>query len=349
MKNSWSAPGSISSELDIEGINYTPEEYDIYHKTNPNQPLVGSETASQVTDRGFYVNNPTSGHLWGYDLWNPDIYWGVSAEDAWQPIIARDFVMGGFVWTGFDYKGEPSPYTWPDTNSHFGNLDLAGFPKDGYFWYQTWWTPQPPATSGAYHLHLFPHWNWSPGSIVDMVWVYSNVEQVELFVNGVSQGERQDMEAFDHVQWDQVPYYEGILSAVGYVQGIMVANTSRMTTGPAAVVSMHERVVANRPGLKADGLDVAMVEVVAVDGQGQVVPTATSLVSFTIQGPGSIYGVGNGDPASLNAVKETRSVTLWAGQALLLVTGTDGKPGDILITATSEGLADASLTLKSFV
>jgi len=332
----WESNGEISLALDILGINYNIGMYDSYHSFRPTQPIIGSETSSQVTDRGIYVNNATAGYVWGYDIQNPGVGWGSSAEAAWQPIASRAFVEGGFVWTGFDYKGEPTPYGWPDINSHFGVIDIAGFPKDVYWFYQVNW-PQ----EKAYRIYLFPHWNWAAGSHVD-TWVFSNAESVELFLNGVSLGSK-TQPALGHVNWN-VTYASGTITARASVGGNVVATATRETTGAPAAVILKERVVG-ASGIRADGQDVAMVEVSIVDAQGRIVPTASNSLSFSVSGPGRVYGVGNGDPASHEPDKATTR-SAWNGLALVHVQST-GTKGTITLTATSSGLAQATVQIAA--
>jgi beta-galactosidase len=194
-------------------------------------------------------------------------------------------MSGGFVWTGFDYRGEPTPYGWPCINSHFGIMDMCGFPKDNFWFYQSWWTERPV-------LHLLPHWNWPEreGQQID-VRALSNCDEVELFVNGRSCG-RQAMERDSELQWS-VPYEPGVLSAKGYKAGQVVAETKVETTGAPAAVTL----TPDRAEIAADGEDVAIVTVAVVDAQGRVVPDAGNTVDFALDGPGRIIGVGNGDPS----------------------------------------------------
>jgi beta-galactosidase len=332
----WENNGEISLALDILGINYNIGMYDKYHTDRPTQPIIGSETSSQVTDRGIYVNNATAGYVWGYDIQNSGVSWGSSAEASWQPIAARNFVEGGFVWTGFDYKGEPTPYGWPDINSHFGVIDIAGFPKDVYWFYQVNW-PQ----EKAYRIYLFPHWNWPAGSHVD-TWAFTNAESVELFLNGASLGKKTQA-SLSHVNWN-VTWATGTIEARAYVGDSVVVSATRVTTGSPAAIVLKERVVGTA-GIRADGQDVAMVEVSVVDTQGRIVPTASNFITFSVSGPGRVYGVGNGDPASHEPDKATtRSV--WNGLALVHVQST-GTKGTITLTATATGLTQATVQIAA--
>src|SRR5439155_2840070 len=164
----------------LQGINYGIEEYDRFHRSFPKLPVFGSETASTVSTRGIYANDRVRGYVSAYDS-NP-VPWGATAAGAWIPLAQRPFMAGGFVWTGFDYKGEPTPYGWPCINSHFGIMDICGFPKDNYYYYQSVWGDRP-------MVHILPHWNWAGKECQPIsLWFYSNADRVELFLNGKSLG-----------------------------------------------------------------------------------------------------------------------------------------------------------------
>ncbi len=310
---------------DLLGVNYNYGDYDWLHAQYPKKPIFGSETASDVTCRGIYQTNAAAGHITSYK----------SPEGSWQPLATRPFVAGGFAWTGFDYRGEPSPYPWPEVSSNFGLLDACGFPKDVAYYYRAWWKQEEPL------VHIFPHWNWAgkEGQTVPL-WCFSNCDRVELFVNGVSQG-AQEMPQFGHVQWNQVVYQPGTLRVVGSRAGQSVAEKTVETTGAPAAV----RLSADRSTLTADGEDTLPVMVEIVDAQGRVVPTASSLVTFSVHGAGVNAGVGNGDPASheLNQA-DTRSA--FNGLCMVLVKA--ATRGDrIVLSASSAGLTGAELSLKA--
>jgi len=315
----------FGSVEDVLGVNYHYPDYDWLHTQYPKKPIFGSETGSNTSCRGIYVTDAAAGHRSSY----------MSPEKAWQPLGSREFVCGGFVWTGFDYRGEPTPYKWPEISSNFGLLDLCGFPKDAAYYYKAWWIPETPL------VHIFPHWNWAGQEGQPLsVWSFSNCDSVELFLNDVSQG-KQDMPPFGHVRWDNVVYQPGTLKAVGYKAGQNAAVDSVVTTGSPAAI----RLTADRPALTADGEDTVPVEVSIIDAQGRVVPTAANLVTFTVTGAGVNAGVGNGDPASheLN-VAPTRSA--FDGMCMLLVKAGE-KPGQISLIATAAGLTSASLQFQS--
>ncbi|MGB8368181.1 MAG: beta-galactosidase GalA [Limisphaerales bacterium] len=276
-------PG-INSIIEVRGWSYHigTSNMDAYHAAHPNQPNVGSEQGSTVSTRGIYANDKIRGYVSAYDTNAP--YWANRAGAWWSFFAVRPWLSGGFIWTGFDYRGEPTPYGWPCINSHFGVMDTCGFPKDNFYYYQAWWTDKPV-------LHLLPHWNWPgrEGAEIE-VRALSNCEEVELFLNGRSLG-RKTMERNSHLAW-MVPYAPGTLSAKGYNGGKVIAETKVETTGAPAAVQLRP----DRSTLNADGEDVSVFTVSATDAQGRVVPVAANSIHFELSGPGKILGVGNGDP-----------------------------------------------------
>jgi beta-galactosidase len=290
----------INEVIEVRGWSYhVGPAMDAYHKAHPLQPNVGSEQGSTVGTRGIYANDPARGYVSSYDDTAPE--WAQTAE-TWVSFFApRPWLSGGFVWTGFDYRGEPTPYGWPCINSHFGIMDTCGFPKDNYWYYQSWWTDRPV-------LHLMPHWNWPgrEGQEID-VRALSNCDEVELFLNGRSLG-RQALKPQSTLKW-MVPYAPGALSARGSKGGRVVAETKVETTGAPAAVQLRP----DRAAIDANGEDVAVVTVSITDAQGRVMPVAGNEVSFELEGPGRILGVGNGDPSchepdKLVAVAPHRSI-----------------------------------------
>jgi beta-galactosidase len=275
----------INEIIEVRGWSYhVGKDMDAYHAAHPRQPNLGSEQGSTVSTRGIYANDKQRGYVSAYD--DNKTSWSNTAKEWWGFFQTRPWLSGGFIWTGFDYRGEPTPYGWPCINSHFGVFDTCGFPKDNFWNYQAWWTETPV-------LHLVPHWNWPgrEGQAID-VRALSNCDEIELFLNGKSLG-RQAMRSASELTW-KVPYQAGVLSAKGYRGGQLVAETQVATTGvPAAI-----RLVADRPTLHADGEDIALVTVSIVDDQGRMVPTAANPITFKLEGPGRIIGVGNGDPSS---------------------------------------------------
>lgn len=319
----------ITEVLDVIGFNYRDNKIDDFHAKFPHMPIIGTETASTVATRGEYARDAKKHLLPAYDTEAP--WWANTAEQWWPHFDAKPYIAGGFIWTGFDYRGEPTPFSeWPSISSHFGFMDTCGFPKDNYYYYRAWWRPEP-------LVHLFPHWNWEEGKTVS-VWAYSNCDEVELFVNGKSAGKKamaKDM----HVEWS-VPYHPGKIEAYGYKGGKVVLKDKRETAGaPAKIV-----LTADRPALKADGMDCAVLKAEVFDARGRPVPRADNLVKFTVTGPGAVIGVGNGDPNSHEADKASqRSAFNGLCSATIQTAKTTGA---ITVTASADGLASGKVTLK---
>jgi beta-galactosidase len=240
----------VSDALDIIGFNYNLNYPDDFHKKNPTRPVYGSETSSAISTRGVYTTDPLRNTVNAYDSVVP---WGETAEEWWKFYETREWAAGGFAWTGFDYRGEPTPYGWPSISSQFGIVDTCGFPKDTFFYYKAWWGKEP-------MLHLFPHWNFEgrEGDLIP-VWVYSNLDEVELFANGKSQG-RQKVPRLGHVEW-KVRYEPGLIEARGWKGGKLALTEKRETTGPAVAI----RLTADRMEIDADGEDVAILTVEALE------------------------------------------------------------------------------------
>jgi len=273
----------INEVIPVRGFNYRQFGVADYHRDHPNQPIIGTEMGSTVTTRGIYEKDSIRAYVPDHDITAP--WWASTAETWWTLAGPNDFWLGGFVWTGFDYRGEPTPYEWPNVNSHFGIMDMCGFPKNIYYYYQSWWTDKDV-------LHISPHWNWlgKNGQPID-VWVNTNADSVELFLNGQSLGKK-DMPRNSHLQW-KVNYEPGTLEAVAYKKGKKI--TSRIeTTGPAAGVV----ITPYKTTMLADGRDATVVNISVVDRQNREVPDANNLIKFSIAGDAKIIGVGNGDPSS---------------------------------------------------
>jgi len=275
--------GGISTTIDVAGFNYIRQgNTDKQHADFPHQPGVGTEETTTQATRGIYFDDRAQAHLSP----QPDGSSGGNAESGWKHYAARPYLAGVFFWTGFDYRGEPTPFGWPAVGSQFGILDSCGFPKDCFYYLKSWWSDTPV-------LHVFPHWNW-PGKEGQEITVTanSNYEAVELLLNNRSLG-RKDMPVNGHLDWN-VAYQPGVLEARGF-RGGKVAETTRVeTTGPAAEI----RLTSDRTAIKASSDDVAVVSVQVVDANGRIVPTADNAVTFEIEGSGKIIGVGNGDPVS---------------------------------------------------
>ncbi|HEY1678167.1 MAG TPA: beta-galactosidase GalA [Candidatus Sulfotelmatobacter sp.] len=306
--------------LDVMGFNYNLKEHDPYHARHPKQPSVGSETASTVSTRGIYSTDALRNWVSAYDLNHTS--WSQLAEEWWKFYAAREWLAGGFAWTGFDYRGEPTPYGWPSVNSQFGIVDMCGFPKDNFYYYKAWWGSEP-------MLHLFPHWNWDQreGEPIS-VWVHSNCDSVELFLNGKSQGSKK-VEPLTHLEWS-VKYEPGVLEARGTKDGKVVLTEKRETTD-----EMHSiRLSADRMEINADGEDVSILKVEVLDKEGRVVPTANHIILFKISGEGAIIGVGNGDPNCQESDKELKR-SVFNGLAQVIVQSTR-TPGTITVEAYNE-------------
>lgn len=321
----------ITEAIDVMGFNYHEEQIEEFRRRHPTMPILGSETASAVSTRGEYARDDRRAVVSSYDVDAP--YWGKTAEAWWRFYADKPYLMGGFVWTGFDYRGEPTPFNWwPSVASNFGILDSCGIPKDIFYYYQSWWRPELPV------LHLLPHWNWEgrEGQPIE-IWAYSNLDEVELFVNGRSFG-RKAMPRNGHLSWS-APYAPGRIQAYGYKAGRVVAKAERRTAGAPARIAL----TTDRTRLVADGRDVAVVNVSVLDSAGVLVPRAAAKVTFATSGPGRLIGVGNGDPNSHEADKAAFRTTYngWA-QAIVQTTGGDGV---LQLEARADGLATASLSL----
>jgi beta-galactosidase len=320
----------VSLPLDIIGFNYNQEYPDAYHKQNPKRPIFGSETSSAISTRGTYSTDPLRNTINAYDGVVP---WGETAEGWWKFYGTREWEAGGYAWTGFDYRGEPTPYRWPSINSQFGIVDMCGFPKDTFYYYRAWWGKAP-------SLHLFPHWNFEgrEGDTIS-VWVYSNVDDVELFVNGKSQGS-QKVPHLGHVEW-KVRYEPGVIEARGSKDGKVVLTEKRETTGPAAAI----RLTADRTEINADGEDVVLLTVDVLDKNGNPVPTADNQISFKVSGEGTLIGVGNGDPNCQESDKEPKR-SLFNGLAQVILQSTK-QPGGIHIEAVAAKLTPAKISITT--
>jgi len=307
-------------QLDVMGFNYNQKVPDEWHKAHPKKPSVGSETASTVSTRGIYSTDKLRNWVSAYDAEHPP--WAELAEEWWKFYAAREWLSGGFAWTGFDYRGEPTPYGWPSINSQFGIVDMCGFPKDNFYYYKAWWGSEPV-------LHLFPHWNWEQreGEPIS-VWVHSNLDSVELFLNGKSLGSK-EVQPLTHLEWG-VKYEPGVLEARGTKGGKVVLVEKRETTGEAASI----RLTADRMELNADGEDVAVLRVEVLDKEGRAIPTADNLISFKVTGEGALIGVGNGDPNCQESDKAPKR-SLFNGLAQVIVQSTR-TPGTITVEAYCE-------------
>jgi len=283
---------------------------------------------------GHFVADTLRAYLLDQDKSYPS--WASQAQQ-WYSTTANDpRFMGGFVWTGFDYRGEPTPFAWPNISSHFGVMDVCGFPKNVYYYYKAHWSESPV-------LHIAPHWNLNlPQNTVVKVWVYSNTEEVELFLNGKSLG-KQKTPTFGHLYWE-VPYEKGTLKAVGTKSGKRITSEITTTEKPFAIVlSPH------KTQLKAGKQDAVVVNVSVVDKKGREVPNADALIQFQLTGDARIIGVGNGDPSSHEkdtfAEGERVERKLFNGKCQVIIRSGE-KDGKVQLRATSNGLKEAVVRMN---
>ncbi len=322
---------SFAPVLDVMGFNHDLSDPDKYHKDHPLQPIIGTEGPSVHTTRGIYTTDALRHWMSAYDGNNTAV--GERADEYLSFFAARPWISGGFVWTGFDYRGEPKPYSWPSISSQCGIVDTCGFPKDNYFYYKAWWSNSPV-------LHLFPHWTW-PGKEGEeiLVWVHSNLDSVELFRNGHSLGSKK-VEPYHHLEW-RVKYAPGLLEARGLKDGKRVLTATHETTGaPVKVV-----LTADRAEIAADGEDLAIIRVETLDRDGRRVPVADNLIRLKVSGEGLLIGVGNGDPNCQESDKGSQR-SLFNGLAQVILQSTK-RPGSVTIDATSEGLEAATLSIQT--
>jgi beta-galactosidase len=337
-----------SGALDLVGFNYHLEDIKKFPVNYPGQKFIATETTSALATRGSYDMPSDSIRIWP-PAWylpfregNPDhtcsaydnchVPWGSTHEEVLLLMELYDFISGIYVWTGFDYLGEPTPYSWPSRSSYFGIVDLAGFPKDAYYLYKSRWTDEPV-------LHLFPHWNWNTGDTVDVV-AYTSCAEAELFLNGESQGIRTIEEDRLHLHW-RVPFRPGTLKAIGSRDGVPVLESVVRTAGPPEKIEL----APDRNRLSADKKDLSFITVTVTDKHGIPVPDADHLIRFSIDGPATIAGVDNGNPVSHEHFRaEFRKC--FNGKCLLVVRAGDS-PGVVHVRASSAGLEPAVIQLRS--
>ncbi|NCD71448.1 DUF4982 domain-containing protein [Mucilaginibacter sp. R11] len=339
-----------SGAIDLIGFNYHHQFYEKFHTTFPGKKFIGTETTSALETRGYYEMPSDSIRRWpiawdkpfshpknlgnvvsAYD--NVSAPWGSLHEETWKLMKKHDYLSGMYIWTGFDYLGEPTPYSWPSRSSYFGIIDLAGFPKDVYYMYQSEWTDKPV-------LHIFPHWNWQPGKTVDIWAYYNHADEVELFLNGKSLGVKKKQGEDLHVMW-RIPFEPGTLKAVSRLNGKVVLTQTINTAGKAAKIEL----IADRSNIKADGKDLSFVTVRILDKDGNLVPDAENRVNFKINGQGFIASVDNGDPVSHDPFKASYRKA-FHGLALAIIQAKE-KAGVVNLTAESDGLAGATLVIRT--
>jgi beta-galactosidase len=335
------SPGAAVAPLeDVVGLNYAPYVYDSLHSSNPSWKLFASESSSAVRSRGVYKTPATMNILTSSDNQcssydNSVVSWGASAEGSWSSVNTRPFIAGEFIWTGFDYIGEPTPYGWPSKSSYFGAIDTAGFPKDIFYFYQSKWN-----AAGPTMVHIAPmDWtSWTVSQAVT-VFVYTNANSVELFLNGMSLGSKTMAATTGHLQWS-VPFATGTLQAKATKGGTVVATDTVKTAGAAAKLAVSP----DRALITADGLDLAYVEVDVVDAQGVVAPKANNTIAVTVSGPGTLVGLDAGDSTNHDSYKGT-SHAAFSGKLMAIIQSTT-TAGTVTVNASS-GSGGSALTSGS--
>jgi beta-galactosidase len=329
--NSVLNPVNASQAADVAGFNYVYRDFDEYHKLYPTKPIFSSEDTSTAMTRDEYVTNREQQVLDSYD--DQVLPWGLSHREAWKQVAERPFVAGTMVWTGFDYRGEPQPLSWPAAGASMGIMDLCGFPKTAFYIHQAQWIQNRPI------LHLIPHWNWtgSEGKPIKVM-VTTNAEKVALILNGKPLDEK-PVNKYEMVTFE-VPYEAGKLEAVASTGGKEVARFAVETTGAPAGLQL----VPDRTSLAGDGYDTQPVTVQIVDAHGRIVPTADPLVTFALSGPGAIIGLNNGDPTNHESEKGNQH-TVFHGLAQVILQSGLGGQGKLTLRASSAGLTPAELTI----
>lgn len=368
-----SVKNGLAAEVDIPGFNYQPLAYAEVTAAHPDWHVLASETSSCVSSRGVYhlpiekYDKFTDNQVTSYDLIGP--VWAYPPDIEFRFLAESSNVLGEFIWTGFDYLGEPTPYggrdnstngywndDWPSRSSYFGAVDLCGFPKDRFYLYQSKWT----SVQEKPMIHLLPHWNWEDHRDGDIpIYVYTNAGEAELFLNGESLGRKTkgkdvtplkvafknwtegDYNTPYRLRWD-VPFKPGELKAVAYHGGKAVAEKSQHTAGTPARLEL----TADRSPITADGADLAFVTVRVLDAKGHLCPRADNQIDFSLTGPGEILAVDNGDAASTESF-QAHTRRAFSGMALVIIRSAEGKPGQIELTAKSKGLQKGTIPVES--
>jgi beta-galactosidase len=338
-----------SGALDIIGYNYSHDKWKDFHKTFPGKKFIATETTSALQTRGSYDMPADSARIWPI-AWDKPLMtgnadfscsaydncytpWGSSHEQSLQAFEFDPVVSGMFVWTGFDYLGEPTPYTWPARSSYFGIMDIAGFPKDVYHLYKSVWTEKPV-------LHIFPHWNWKAGQMVDVLGYYSQADEVELYLNGVSLGKKSKEGQSLKVAW-RVKYAPGELKAISRKGGKTVLEQVIRTAGKPAKLVLS----ADRSKIAADGKDLSFVTITVTDADGNMIPDAAQLINFKLEGNGAITAVDNGSPVSHESFK-AKQRKAFNGLALAIIHSGETS-SKLKLTASSAGLESASIDIET--
>jgi beta-galactosidase len=322
-------------ESDVVGINYYLYNIDEMHSQHPEKPVFGSENNSTLSTRGCYeTDREVKQVLACYDeIATP---WGSTVRDCWSFARSRDFYAGIFIWTGFDYRGEPTPFAWPSVSSQFGIMDTCGFAKDSFYFNKACFTEKP-------MVHLLPHWTHKKGEKVRVMAV-SNCEEAELFLNGRSLGRRKkvpdDFKRAYRLTWDDVVYEPGKLEVKVWKAGKDWAKASVKTVGKVSAMKLE----SESSSIAADGRDIAFVNLSAVDGEGLAVPGTRLPVVFSVSGPGSIVATDNGDETDFTSFKSA-SRYAFNGRLQVIVKAARGKSGELVVKASSPGLEDVAVKL----
>lgn len=333
----------------LKGIRTAPL-YPAFHEKFPNKLILSSENAAAVSSRGEYFfpvaseasapvsdgvgADPVSAQVSGYELYTAPF--GSSADKVLGSLAQHPYVAGGFVWSGWDYLGEPTPY-YSARSSYFGVIDLAGFKKDRFYLYQAHWRPDLPMA------HILPHWNW-PDRIgkITPVHVFTSGDEAELFLNGRSLGRKQKAQYEYRLRWDNVVYQAGELKVVAYKNGVKWAENSVQTTGEAAALKMD----VDRKRISADGKDLAFIAVRVLDKNGRLVPTAKNLLNIKVEGAGEIVATDNGDATSFVSFKSPQRPA-FNGLCLVIVRAHAGAAGSFKVIASADGLTSAAIEVQA--
>lgn len=332
-ENTGNVESGVSEVIPVRGFNYHIDDIEAYHRAHPLQPVIGTEVGSTVSTRGVYVRDTVNCYVTDFDENYPQ--WASTAEKWWTLTAKFPWFIGGFVWTGFDYRGEPTPFGWPNINSHFGIMDVCGFPKNIYYYYQSWWTDKDV-------LHIAPHWNWKgrEGQKIK-VWVDSNAQTVELLLNGESLGKKK-MPLNGHLDWN-VSYRKGVLKARAYKNGKKLESEIETTDEPYGIL-----LEPSKRTIVANGQDAVVINVSVKDKKGRVVPDANQLVKFSLLGDAKIIGIGNGDPSCHQPDKYKEDVwcrNLFNGKCQIIVLSGE-RNSNIRISAFSDGLKSSTTMLN---
>ncbi len=332
MNDGFFTPLNVSDAVDVVGFNYRIWAYDKFRAANPDKILTSSEDISAFQTRGEYKTDISKNIVDSYDSWGAD--WGSTQRVGWKEIDTRPWLAGSFIWTGFDYRGEPTPFKWPSVSSYFGLMDLCGFPKMAYWLKQAQWKHD------AHVLQLVPHWNWPKDSIGKKIKVMalSNADSVMIILNGKKIG-GQKVDKYEMNTWF-IPYAPGRLEAIAYKNGKLVSTFKTETTGQPVELKLepYKNILLN------DGLDAIPVTVKALDAKGREVPTTNILVQFSINNKAKIIGVGNGNPTSHEEDKASER-KLFNGLAQVIIQSNEGADGVVELKATAEGLKPATILI----